>query len=198
MPSSSIQEILVRTMSFVPVISMLIASSFATFLLPVLPRTEPLCFTPPDLHPVRTVISTCDILINDYVASHKPEGDILRWTSNASETGHNIVHLPEIQYRINENRTKACLFEVLDSAGVGDSFPATQILKSGNTILDECFKHNKCGLIALPPLYTTSLSICGSYARPNGTEYRWSHHAVESAVRPSRKRDGGTGMAIAP
>ena len=174
-------------MSFVSIMSMLIASSFATSSLPLLPGLEPLCFTPPDIHPVRTVIDTCEILLKNFVESQKPHGGILRWTSNASETGDNVIHLPKIEYRINQNQTKACLFEVLDTARVGDSFPATTVQKLGTVILDECFSNNKCGLVALPPHYTTSLSVCGSYHRPNRTEFTGPSYAWEPAVRTERK-----------
>lgn len=135
---------------------------------------RPLCYTPPDLRPISRVTRTCNILLNEFVGSYKPEGKILHWTSNPHETGDDVVHLPKLDVRIDQNQTHACLLEVLDRSGVGDSFPATEILSSGKVILDECFHNDKCGLIALPPSYTTSLSVCGSFHRSNDTMPRYS------------------------
>ena len=145
-------------------------------------KSGPICFTPPDLHPVSDVIQICSSLLSDFVDLYKPEGSVLRWTSNHSEIGADVVYLPRNEYLVNKNRTQACLLEILDSAGTGDSYPATQIQKSGEVILDDCFRANKCGIIPLPPGYTTSLAVCGSRHKPNNTLYRGSRPAPGDAV----------------
>ncbi|KAL6720011.1 hypothetical protein ACLMJK_001932 [Lecanora helva] len=162
-------------------ISLSIAASPSPFVAP--PKSGPICFTPPDRHPVSTVIRTCDTLLSNFVDSYRPSGAIRRWTSNSSEVGPNVVHLPKVEYLINRNRTEACLVEVLDPTGVGDSFPATEVQDSGKAILNECFRNNKCGIIPLAPDYITSVAVCGSYHGLNATECkdltRASHVAVE-------------------
>ena len=138
---------------------------------PPIPATgEPICFTPPDRHPASSATATCTTLLNDFPRQYTPPGSVIRWTSNVHEVGPNVVHLPKLEYRVDHNRSHACLMEILDEAGVGDSFPATEIPTYGQSILSKCFTQNKCGLIALPPTYTTALAVCGSYHRGNGSE----------------------------
>lgn len=190
---SSMSYISIMGTSSLFAVIMLLARSFA-LPPPFFPsKSGPICFTPPDLHPVSDVTETCSTLLSDFVKSYKPEGSILRWTSNPSEIGEDVVHLPKIEYLVDHNRTQACLLEILDTTGAGDSFPATEIKDSGKVILDECFRFNKCGLIPLPPLYTTSLAVCGSRHKANHTVHRVSEPALGYAVnmRSEAKRDLG-------
>ena len=132
------------------------------------PGPEPICFTPPDLHSVSQEISVCAELIDDFVTSFGTRmNDRLRWTGNNSETGSNMVHLPQVATRRNPAKTGVCLVEVVDR-GAGDFYSAASIIGPGLKILNECFTAEKCGEVALPPHGTTTLAICGSY-RPNGT-----------------------------
>ena len=137
---------------------------------PIPASGQPICFTPPDRHPASSATSTCTTLLTNFPKQYTPPGTVFRWTSNVHEVGPNVIHLPKVDYRVDHNRTHACLMEILDEAGVGDSFPATEIPTYGQSILSKCFTQNKCGLIALPPNYTTALAVCGSYHRGNGSE----------------------------
>lgn len=166
------------------VLLMLLTSTLAAY-----PPFHPKCVTPPDLHPVSRVRETCDILLNDFVESFKPAGSVLRWTPNASEIGGDVVHLPKTELRVNTNRTQACLLEIVDSTGTADSYPATNLLQPGVAILRECFSQNKCGLVPLPPHYTTDLFLCGSAHRPNNTLCRGSMSAGGSVLSTERRRD---------
>lgn len=134
---------------------------------PTLALSEPLCFTPPDRHQVSNVVSTCSTLLSSFVDKYEPRGSVRRWTPDPKETGKNVVHIPILDSRVDTNSTHACLLEVLDQSGIPDSFPATEIQTNGRLILNKCFTQNKCGLIALPPHYTTDLVLCGSYHQSN-------------------------------
>lgn len=151
-------------------------------------HSHPRCVTPPDLHPVSRVRETCDILLNDFVEKFKPTGSVLHWTPNPSEHGEDVVHLPKAELRVSTNRTQACLLEIVDSTGIGDSYPATSLLQPGATILQECFSKDKCGIVPLPPLYTTDLFLCGSSHRPNQTLSRGSTSAEERPLTIGRRR----------
>lgn len=150
---------------------------------------HPRCVTPPDLHPVSKVRETCEILLNAFVEKVKPAGSVLRWTSNPSEFGEDVVHLPKAELRVSANGTQACLLEIVDSTGTGDSYPATNLLQPGVAILQHCFAKDKCGLVPLPPNYTTDLFLCGSSHRPNQTLSRDSMSAEERTLTSGRRRD---------
>ena len=129
---------------------------------------KPLCFTPPDLHEVSQVVSTCAALLDDFIVSFGERmNDRLRWTGNNSESGQGMVHLPQVATRRNREHTGACLVEVVDR-GNGDNYSASSIRAPGLRILNECFSEEKCGEVALPPHGTTTLALCGTYS-PNGT-----------------------------
>lgn len=132
------------------------------------PPPKPVCFSPPDRHPVSETTKTCSTLLEDFIESFGSRMNTrLRWTGNNSETGHGMVHLPQVATRRNREKTGACLIEVVDR-GVGDVYSAMSIKGPGLRILRDCFSHEECGEVALPPHGTTTLAICGSYA-PNGT-----------------------------
>ena len=129
---------------------------------------KPICFTPPDRHPVSETIKTCSTLLDDFIESFGDRMNTrLRWTGNNSETGQGMVHLPQVATRRNRDKTGACLIEVVDR-GAGDVYSAMSIKGPGLRILRDCFSNEECGEVALPPRGTTTLAICGSYA-PNGT-----------------------------
>jgi len=174
-----------RMASFI-ILLMLFTSTLAA--LPPI-RTHPRCVTPPDRHHVSTVRQTCDILLNDFVEQFQPAGNILHWTPIASELGTDVVHLPKTEFGVNANRTHACLLEIVDSTGVGDSYPATSLLQPGLAILQDCFSKDKCGLVPLPPHYTTDLFVCGSSHRPNETLSRSSTREEEIPLNTGRRRD---------
>jgi len=171
--------------------SILVLMMLFTSTLAALPpfRNQPKCVTPPDHHPVSNVRETCNLLLDDFVKEFQPVGSVLRWTSNPSEIGEEVVHLPITKLRVNANRTQACLLEIIDSTGTGDSYPATNLLEPGAAILQDCFSKDKCGLVPLPPLYTTDLFICGSSNRPNCTLSRGSTSAEEIALTSARRRN---------
>ena len=164
---------------------------------PPLPDSGPICFTPPDRHPSSSSINVCTSLLSKFVKEYTPPGSIMHWTSNQHEVGPNVVHLPKIEYQVNHNRTHACLIEVIDETGVGDSFPASEVQIYGQTVLSKCFSQNKCGIIALPPTYTIALAVCGSYHRGNGSEIECVL-PVDEDRSISKKRRGldVNGMAI--
>ncbi|KAL2051065.1 hypothetical protein ABVK25_008659 [Lepraria finkii] len=154
------------------ILNMLLASSLAapppSAPLPAPIKVQPFCFTPPDLHPVSKVVNTCNALFTQFTETYEPKGNMLRWTGDSSEVGDDVVHLPITESCINSNRTQACLLEIRTEDQYGDMYPATNILPSGRQIMEECFKDDKCGEIAVPPHFSTSLIVCGTY-HSNGT-----------------------------
>lgn len=161
--------------SFLTVLFLLASSVFAAqrishatpTLTPFPPGGQPECFTPFDHHSVSKIIGMCTDLLERFVNGFGDRVNTsFRWTGNNSEITHpGIVHLPQV---IQEhNQTGACLLEVVDR-GNGDSFEPSALMDRGSAILDECFVKDECGEVPLPPHYTTSLAVCGTY-RGNAT-----------------------------
>ena len=194
-------------MGSVFIVTMLLASSLAAPPPPTPSRhhfeVQAFCFDPPDLHPVSRVVNTCKALFTQFTETYEPRGNLLRWTSDSSETGDDVVHLPITEIRINPNRTQACLLEIRTKDQYGDMYPSTNIPPLGGQILEECFKNDKCGEIALPPHFTTSLTVCGSY-HPNGTISDKVMQRLEKdassvppkALIPQRTQDLGAHIAV--
>ncbi|KAL2046435.1 hypothetical protein N7G274_001882 [Stereocaulon virgatum] len=161
------------------------------------------CFDPPDFHPVSRVVNTCKALFTQFTEAYEPRGNLLRWTGDSSETGDDVVHLPITESRINPNRTQACLLEIRTENQYGDIYPPTNIPPLGRQILEECFRHDKCGEIALPPHFTTSLTVCGSYHQ-NGTISNKVMQSLEmgassvppNAMIPQRTQDLGAHIVV--
>ena len=160
-------------------------------LTPFPPGGRPECFTPFDHHNVSNVIDMCFNLIETFVHSFGEKMNTsLRWTGNNSEITHpDVVHLPQV---ITEhNRTAACLLEVVDR-GNGDSFEPSSLMDHGVAVLTDCFEKNDCGEIPLPPHYTTTLAVCGTYHENTTTrgerqnrpllDFPYVDYAVESSV----------------
>ncbi len=125
---------------------------------------QAICFPPPDKHHVSTVVGTCDLLFAHFIRSFDVDpNESFLWTGdNTRRHEPGTIHLPKIEAIRNTNRTQACLMEITDNTRLGDSYSVNSIVEAGREILEQCFKQDLCGEIALLPSGTTSLAVCGS------------------------------------
>ena len=130
---------------------------------------EPVCFDPPDHeHHVSRVIDVCAGLFTDFIGGFGPQGNAtLLWTGdNAKWKDPNTVHLPKVQFKLNDNETEACLMEITDQTRTGDVYAPNNVVLAGNSIIEACLKQDLCGELPLGPNYTTSLAVCGTVHKP--------------------------------
>lgn len=132
----------------------------------------PFCFRPPDGEiEVSLTEGTCKDLFEEFKGKFGDRSNTtLYWTGNNSQRHEpNVVHLPKVYFKINEEETQACELELTDGTLVGDNYPPISVVEAAAVILDYCFNVNLCGEIALPPHYTTSLAICATIHNKPGT-----------------------------
>ena len=132
----------------------------------------PFCFRPPDGEiEVSLTEGTCKGLFEEFKGKFGDRSNTtLYWTGNNSQRHEpDVVHLPKVYFKINDDETQACELELTDGTLVGDNYPPISVVEAAAGILDYCFSNNLCGEIALPPHYTTSLAICATIHNKPGT-----------------------------